>query len=76
MSVGNVSVNQLGFVGILPYLGQGHCTVESEEDAEGQGHLLDDHPGHVAEEFNLHRGLLDLLDLECVDHPDGQVADQ
>jgi hypothetical protein len=41
--------------------------VEAEEDAERERQLLDDHPGPVAEEFNLETSVLFVLLLAIFD---------
>jgi len=75
-NIHNLLIYQLGFVGILPDLGQSNRAVEAEEDAKWKRELLDDNPGLVAEKLDLHGRLLDLLHLKGVDDPDGEIADQ
>lgn len=71
-----VSVAQLRLVAVLPYLSEDHRGVEPEEDAQGQGHSLDDRPRVEAEEVQLHGTVFNFLHLKGVDDPHGQVADE
>ena len=71
-----ILVEELGLVGVLPYVCEDDGGVESEEDAEGEGGPLDERPGEVAEELRLDGAVLHLVHLERVDDPHRQVADQ
>ena len=71
-----ILVEELGLVGVLPYVCEDDGGVESEEDAEWEGGALDERPGEVAEELRLDGAVLHLVHLERVDDPHRQVADQ